>query len=229
MRKLLTIFGNTLFTIMLCLSQERVQAGGEIYSETELEQMMSPVALYPDVLLIQVLKATTYPVDVAEAVNWSKNNPGQHGDAAMKVIQSRYWDLSVISLLAFPKVLAMMGRQPEWVQNTGNAFQANPEVVMEMVHKLRSKAREANNLETIEQKLLVEPVVPPETVIIIESADPKVVYMPPYKPAIVYDTWRRPYYRPRYYGFYYRPRFYDPDYRSWYYPPYGYGYGYGRW
>ncbi|NOR79362.1 MAG: DUF3300 domain-containing protein [Methyloprofundus sp.] len=234
MRKLLTIFGNILFTIMLCLSLEGVQAGGEILSKTELEQMMSPVALYPDVLLIQILRATTYPVDVIEAVNWSKNNPGKHGDAALMVVRNKYWDLSVISLLAFPRVLAMMGRQPEWVQNTGSAYLANPEAIMGMVQELRWRAREANKLETIEQKVVVDPGPSTETITIIEPAESRVTYLPSYNSTIVYGTGWSPYYRPRYYDYYrpryysyYRPRFYNPDFRSWYYPFYGYGYGYG--
>ncbi len=243
MRKLLRIFGNTLITIMLCLSLERVQAGSEILSETELEQVLSPIALYPDALLIQVLIATTYPVDVVEAVNWSKNNPGKHGDVALKVVRDRYWDLSVISLLAFPKVLLMMGRQPEWVLNMGDAFLTNPEAVMDTIQELRRKARKANNFESIVQKTVVDSSSSTETITIIEPADPKVTYLPSYNSSIIYGTGGAPYYSPRYYGYYrpryygyyrpryygyYGPRFYNPEFRSWYYWPYGGGY-YERW
>ena len=225
-----------MFTIMLCLPQVGVQAGVELSSETELEQLVSPIALYPDALLIQILIATTYPVDVVEAVNWSKNNPGQHGDAAMQIVRNRYWDISVISLLAFPKVLAMMERRPEWVQSMGKAYLANPEAAMDTIQKLRSKAREVNNFEVSEQKVLVESGTSTESITIIEPAEPKVTYLPSYNSTNIYGTRWSPYYSPGYYGYYrpryysyYGPRFYNPDFRSWYYPPYGYGYGYGSW
>lgn len=212
---------------MICLAQEEAWAGGEDIPAIELEQMMSSVALYPDVLLMQVLIATSYPDDVAEAVIWSRNNPGKQGDAALSVIQNRYWDLSVISLLAFPKVLAMMGRQPEWVQKTGDVYIENPRAVMDAVQKLRWKAKWANKQKVSEQRENIGSADLTETITIIEPTDDKVAYLPPYSPTIIYAPAWSPYYRPGYYGNYYWPRFYNPDFRSWYYRPYRYGYGYG--
>ncbi len=169
----LAIFGNTLFVIMLCLSPGTVQAEDATSSEAELDQMMAPIALYPDALLAQILMAATYPADVAEAVKWSKDNPDQDGDAAVKAVQDKSWDPSVMSLVAFPQVLAMMGEQPDWVQNVGDAFLADSEAVMDTVQKLRSKAKEEGNLETSEQQtVIVEEPSSSETVIIIEPADP---------------------------------------------------------
>ena len=213
MRKLLAISGKLLFVVMLCLSLGTAQAEDATFSEAELDQMMAPIALYPDSLLAQILMATTYPADVAEAVKWSKDNPKQEGDAAVEAVQDKSWDPSVMSLVAFPQVLTMMGEQPDWVQNTGDAFLADSEEVMDTVQKLRKKAKDEGNLETTEQQKVVveEPAATEtgstETVIIIEPADPQIIYVPTYNPTIVYGAWWWPHYTP------------------WYYRPYGYGFG----
>ena len=81
MKKPLTIFGHLLLALMLCVSQGAAQAQDAVFSEAELDQMMAPIALYPDSLLAQILMATTYPADVAEAVSWSKDNSDRDGDA----------------------------------------------------------------------------------------------------------------------------------------------------
>ena len=209
MRKQTAMLGHVLLAIVLCLSMGNVQAeDATTFSEAELDQMMAPIALYPDSLLAQILMAATYPADVAEAVTWSKNNTGKDGDAAVEAVQDMSWDPSVMSLVAFPQVLEMMGEQPEWVQDVGDAFLADSEAVMDTVQKLRSKAKEEGNLETTEQqKVIVEEPSSSETVIIIEPADPQVVYVPSYNPTIIYGSWWWPHYTP------------------WYYHPYGYGFG----
>ena len=148
MRKLIALFTRTLFAILLCLTQAAVQAEDASFSEAELDQMLAPIALYPDSLLAQILMATTYPADVAEAVKWSKDNPDQDGDAAVDAVQEKSWDPSVMSLVAFPQVLAMMGEQPDWVQNVGDAFLADSDGVMDTVQTLRSKAKEEGNPAT---------------------------------------------------------------------------------
>ena len=200
MRKLMSIISRALFATLLCLSQVAVQAEDATFSEAELDQMLAPIALYPDALLSQILMATTYPADVAEAVTWSRDNPDQEGDAAVDAVQEKSWDPSVMSLVAFPQVLSMMGEQVDWVQNVGDAFLADPETVMDAVQKLRLKAQEEGNLETTEQqKVIVEQPSSSETVIIIEPADPQVVYVPTYNPTVVYGTWWWPHYTPWYY------------------------------
>lgn len=214
MRKLLAISGNLFFVAMLCLSLGTAQAEDETFGEAELDQMMAPIALYPDSLLAQILMATTYPADVTEAVQWSKDNPDQEGDAAVEAVQDKSWDPSVMSLTAFPQVLTMMGEQPDWVQNVGDAFLADSEGVMDTVQKLRLKAKEEGNLETTEQQTVtveepsstetVEGSSSTETVIIIEPADPQIVYVPAYNPTIIYGVW------------------WWPRYTPWYYRPYGY-------
>jgi len=208
MKQLLHMLGGLLFTVMLSSVSVAIQAEDPTFSEAELDQMMAPIALYPDSLLAQILMAATYPADVAEAVTWSKENPKQEGDAAVDAVKDKSWDPSVMSLVAFPQVLTMMGEQPDWVQNVGDAFLADSEAVMDTVQKLRKKAREEGNLETTEQqKVIVEEPASSETVIIIEPADPQVVYVPSYNPTVIYGTWWWPHYTP------------------YYYRPYGYGFG----
>jgi hypothetical protein len=212
MRKLLAISGKLMFIVLLCMLFGAAQAQDETFSEEQLDQMMAPIALYPDSLLAQILMAATYPADVAEAVEWSKANPDQNGDAAVEAVQDESWDPSVMSLVAFPQVLSMMGEQADWVQNVGDAFLADSEGVMDTVQKLRLKAKEEGNLETTEQqKVVVEEPSSTETIIIIEPADPQIIYVPTYNPTIIYGAWWWPHYRP------------------WYWYPPGYGYGSAVW
>jgi uncharacterized membrane protein YgcG len=171
------------------------------YSQQELDQMMAPVALYPDSLLSQILMASTYPGDVAEAVEWSKKNTKKTGDDAVKAVQKKSWDPSVMSLVAFPSVLDMMGQKPDWVQAMGDAFLADSEGVMDTVQSLRKKAKDEGNLETTkEQTVKTDDSTTPQ-VIIIEPSDPEVIYVPTYNPTIIYGTW----WWPSYYPYYYRP------------------------
>ncbi len=170
------------------------------FSQAELDQMAAPIALYPDSLLSQILMASTYPANIAEAVIWSKNNPKQQGDAAVEAVQNKSWDPSVMSLVAFPQVLEMMGKEPDWVQELGDAFLSAPDTVMDTVQSLRRKAKEEGNLETTkEQKIVIEQASP--EIIVIQPATPSVVYVPVYNPTVVYGTWWWPSYTP----YYYRP------------------------
>ena len=169
--------------------------------------MTAPIALYPDSLLSQVLMACTYPADINEAAKWSKNNSSLEGDAAVIAVQDKSWDPSVMSLVAFPQVLSMMEDKPEWVQNLGDAFLANSSDVMDSVQKLRKKAKDEGNLKSTEQQKVAIEEQSTETIIIIEPANPQVIYVPVYNPTIIYGSWWWPHYQP------------------WYYYPPGYGFG----
>lgn len=202
MKKLRRTISITFFALSLGLMVGSASSAedSKTFSEAEIDQMLAPIALYPDSLLSQVLMAATYPADVAKAVEWSKSNPDQKGDAAAKAVQDTGWDPSVMSLVAFPQILSMMGEKPDWVQNMGDAFLADSEAVMDSVQKLRKKAKEEGNLENNEQqKIVVEEDAQSKTVIIIEPAQPEVVYVPAYNPTIVYGSWWWPAYRPWYY------------------------------
>ena len=128
-----------------------------VFGREQLDQMLAPIALYPDPLLAQVLMAATYPGDVSEAVAWAKAHPDAKGDDAVRQVASQPWDPSVQALVAFPQALATLGQDPAWVQRLGDAFLAQPEDVMDAVQRLRHKAQAAGHLESNEyQKVTVE-------------------------------------------------------------------------
>jgi hypothetical protein len=183
----------------------------KIYKNEQLDQMLAPIALYPDALLSQLLMAATYPGDFAEAAEWVKAHQDAKGDDAVKQVDGEAWDPSVKSLVAFPQVLAQFGPQVDWVQKLGDAFLAQPEDVMASVQRLRAQAQKAGTLKTTEQqKVIVQqpPEAPSTTVIQIEPANPEVVYVPTYNPTVVYGSWAYPSYPPYYYPpppYYYHP------------------------
>ena len=173
------------------------------FKPEELEQIVAPIALYPDSLLAQIFMASTYPLEIVEAARWSKEHPDVKGDAVSKAVESQTWDPSVKSLIALPDVLAMMNEKLDWTQKLGDAFLAQQKEVMDAVQRLRAKAKEAGNLKSSkEQTVKTEPApagaATPQT-IIIEQADPQVVYVPTYNPTVVYGAWAYPAYPPYYY------------------------------
>ncbi|MET3651221.1 DUF3300 domain-containing protein [Dyella japonica] len=188
------------------------QGSQKIYDNQQLDQMLAPVALYPDALLSQIFMASTYPSDVADAANWSAANPKAQGDAAVKQVANQPWDPSVQSLVAFPQLMAQLKQHPDWVQNLGDAFLAQPEDVMASVQRLRAQAQKAGNLKSTEQqKVVVQQApagsaAPSTTYIEIQPTNPEVVYVPSYNPSVVYGTWAYPAYPPTYwpppYGYY---------------------------
>jgi hypothetical protein len=182
----------------------------QVFSQEELDQMVAPIALYPDALLAQVLMAATYPGDVSDAVAWSRAHPDASGDDAVRMVADQSWDPSVQSLVAFPQALATLGQDPPWVQRLGDAFLAQPDAVMDSVQRLRRQAQAAGNLESNEyQQVTVLPqpadappanaTSPPQQAIVIEPAQPDVVYVPSYNPTTIYGTWAYPAYPPMYY------------------------------
>ncbi len=176
-------------------------------SQEKLDSLLAPIALYPDQLLAQTLMAATYPLDVVAAARFVKENKDLKGEALDKAVLEKNWDPSVQSLTAYPQVLEMMNDKLEWTQELGDAFLADQKRVMQTVQGLRQKAEAAGNLTSNEQMKVVKE----QSVIIIEPAQPEVVYVPTYNPTVVYGTWWAPAYPP-----YYWP---PPAY---YYPPGGY-------
>lgn len=162
------------------------------YAQPELDQMLAPIALYPDALLSQVLMAATYPLDVVLAARWSRANPGLQGDAAVQAAEIEPWDASVKSLLAFPQVLQRMEENLDWTRALGNAFLAQQPDVMEAVQQLRRRAQAAGNLQS-DAQVHVEQQGP---AIVVQPASPTVVFVPYYDPMVVYGAWWWPAYRP---------------------------------
>jgi len=186
------------------------------YSAAQIDQWVAPVALYPDALLSQILMASTYPANVIQAAQWSKDNPKMQGDAAIQAVAGQPWDPSVKSLVAFPQLMSLMGENPPWVQSLGDAFLAQPKDVMDSVQRLRLLAQQTGALQSTPQQTVTTVTKPAPaktasskstsstaattspTVIKIESADPQVVYVPTYNPNTVYGTWPNAAYPPTY-------------------------------
>ena len=163
-----------------------------VFKPEELEQILAPIALYPDSLVAQILMASTYPLEVVQADRWAKQNASLKGEALTKALEAQDWDPSVKSLVNFPQVLTMMSEKLEWTQKLGDAFLEQQKPVMDTIQSLRAKAQAAGNLQTTkEQTVIVE-----EKIIKIEPASPQVVYVPSYNPTVVYGAWPYPTYPP---------------------------------
>lgn len=203
------------FATMLAASAALAQAGPPppypppqpAFTQQELDQMLAPIALYPDPLLSQILMASTYPLEVVEAARWSRANPALRGEDAVNAFASQPWDPSVKSLLAFPQILAMMDEHLDWTRRLGDAFLAQEQQVMDTVQALRARAYQAGNLRSDDR---IE-VTDQAGIIAIGWANPQIVYVPYYDPLVVYGTWWWPAYPPVYWpvwpGYYVRPGF----------------------
>jgi hypothetical protein len=172
------------------------------FSVSELDQMLAPIALYPDALLSQVLMASTYPLEVVEAARWSRSNPDLTGERAVEAVTEMDWDASVKGLVAFPDVLAKMDEDLDWTRRLGDAFLYQEDDVMDRVQFLRDRAYEAGNLESNEYARVVRE----ERITYIEPVRERIVYVPYYDPWVAYGSWWDPMYPPAYWApppFYY--------------------------
>ena len=180
------------------LSQDEAgNAANATFSQEQLDQLVAPIALYPDELVAQIFAAATYPLEVVQADRWVKANKSLEGDALAKALESQTWDPSVKSLVNFPQVLDMMNEKLDWTEQLGDAFLAQEKDVMDAVQRLRAKAQSAGNLSSNEQQTVT--VEPATNVIVVQPASPTVVYVPTYNPTVVYGAWPYPSYPPYYY------------------------------
>jgi hypothetical protein len=168
----------------------------QAYSPQQLDALLAPVALYPDELLTQTLMATTYPLQVVEAERWLQDpaNKALTGDALTQALAAKDWDPSVKSLVPFPQVLAMLNSKLDWMQQVGYAMGDQQADVWASVQRLRAQAQAAGTLKSTDQQT----VSTQDSAIVIEPAQPNVVYVPTYNPAYVYGTWAYPAYPPVY-------------------------------
>jgi Protein of unknown function (DUF3300) len=167
------------------------------YTQAQLEQILAPIALYPDDLLTQVLVASTYPLEVTIASRWLEQpgNKDLKGDALLKSLDKQDWDASVKSLVPFPTVLKMMDEQLDWTQKLGDAFLAQQADVFAAVQALRGRAQGAGTLQNNAQQT----VTVDNSAIVIKPTQPDTVYVPAYNPTVAYGTWPYPSYPPPYY------------------------------
>lgn len=172
------------------------QAGASQLTQAQLAALVAPIALYPDPLVAQVLMAATYPVQVAEAYNWQRDNSRLSGASLNQALQQQNWDPSVKSLVSFPPVLGMMGSQLNWTQNLGNAVLAQQSSVMGAIQDLRAKAKASGALQSNAQQTVTTQGSGSSQSIIIQPTNPQVVYVPAYNPTVVYGAWPYPSYPP---------------------------------
>jgi hypothetical protein len=171
--------------------------------EGQIEQLVAPIALYPDPLLTQVLMASTYPLEVVEAARWSHDNSMVKGHALQDAMQTQPWDPSVKALTAVPQTLQMMSDKLDWTQQLGDAFLAQQQDVLDAVQKLRAEAQAAGNLQSTPQQVVTTEAPAAGAAaasgrkpIVIEPVDPDVYYVPVYDPAVAYGAWSYPAYPP---------------------------------
>ena len=176
---------------------EQPAAQGQPLSNEQLDQLVAPIALYPDALVAQVLAASTYPTQVVEANRWLK----AQGNLSAKEIAARVdeqpWDPSVKALTAFPSVLERMDRNLQWTTDLGNAYYNQPQDVMACVQEMRHRAKQSGNLRSTPQQRVYEDEYDN---VVVAPANPAVVYVPVYDP---WAVWGYPF--TPYPGFWYYP------------------------
>ena len=181
-------------------------------SAEQLNNLVAPIALYPDPLLGQVLAASTYPLEIVEAQRWLERNSSLTGDQLMEAARRENWDPSVQALVAFPDTLRLLANDIRWTADLGNAFLAQQADVMSAVQRMRARARANGKLTTTPQQVVTVDNQNGQEEIAIQPADPQVIYVPAYSPAYIWG--------PPAWGVY-------PDlwYPSWF--SFGWGYGFG--
>jgi hypothetical protein len=178
----------------------------QLLKSEQLQQLVAPIALYPDTLLAEVLMASTYPLEVVEAERWLKANKLK-GEQLKAAANKQNWDDSVKSLAATPSVIDMMSNKLDWTKKLGDAVLAQQADLMDAVQSLRARAQSQNKLSSSKEQKVSVRAEQNKQIIAIEPAQPDQIYVPYYEPAAVYGDW--PY----------------PDYPPYYWPaPYGYGY-----
>jgi hypothetical protein len=166
-------------------AQGQDQGQGQPYTQQtpeQLQQLVAPIALYPDSLVAQILAATTFPAEVVEADRWLQAHPDLKGDDLAKAVDQQPWDPSVKALTAFPTVLGNMDKNISWTSSLGDAYYNQQQDVMDAIQVMRQKAQSAGNLKSTEQQT----VQTQGSTIVIQPANPQVVYVPAYDPWIVY-------------------------------------------
>ncbi len=160
------------------------------YTGEELDQMLAPIALYPDGLLGQILMAATYPLEIVEADRWLQdpNNAALRGAQLVQALQQQQWDPSVKSLVAFPQVLGVLDGNLDWTEQVGEAFLAQQRDVMDHVQQLRNRAEAARTLISTPQQVVTGAAGDIE----IAPADADTLYVPVYDPNLVFGAWPDP-------------------------------------
>lgn len=205
MRVLTAVLALTLASVpQLLLAEDAAppqtaEAQPQLLDAAQLDQLVAPIALYPDTLLAQVLMASTYPLEVVQAARWQAANKTLKGNKLEEAAAKQDWDSSVKALVAAPNVLTVMNDKLDWTTALGDAVLAQQADVMDAVQRLRAKAQANGKLTTTEQQTVEVAEEAGKQVIVIEPASPEIVYVPYYEPAAVYGPWLYPAYPPYYF------------------------------
>ena len=159
---------------------------GQTLTPDQLDDLVAPIALYPDELVGQILAAATYPLEVVQAYQWLQRNPGLTGPALTQAAQQQNWDASVQALVVFPDVVKSLNDDVTWTTNLGNAFLAQQQDVMDAVQRMRQKAEQAGKPSSTPQENVVNTQQNGQPVVEIEPADPDVIYVPEYDPVWIW-------------------------------------------
>ena len=159
----------------------------------QLDSLVAPIALYPDPLLAQVLAASTYPLEIIQLQQFLAQHKDLKDQALVDAVQKEGWDPTVQALAALPDVVKRLADDIKWTTDLGNAVLAQESDVMDAVQRMRAKAQEKGTLKSNEQMKVETKVVESKQVIVVEQADPKVVYVPSYDPVVVYGAPAYPY------------------------------------
>jgi Protein of unknown function (DUF3300) len=212
-------FAFDLLLTQAAMAQQPEPAAPPPFKAEELDQLLAPIALYPDELIAQILTAATYPLEIVMAARWvaDPKNAALKGDALAQALEGQSWDASVKSLVPFPSVLKMMSDKLDWTQKLGDAFLEQEQDCLASVQNLRRKAQAAGTLKSTPQQtvtvqpreaaaptlpgpppgepITVAPVTEDQT-IAINPANPQEVYVPYYDPATAYGAWPHSAYPP---------------------------------
>jgi hypothetical protein len=186
------------------------QQGAPLLSPDQLNNLVAPIALYPDPLLSQVLSASTYPLEIMEAQQWLGQNRNLQGSQLAEAARQQNWDPSVQALVVFPNALGLLANDVRWTTDLGNAFLAQQADVMGAVQRMRTRARANGKLNNTPQQVVTTATQDGQDAIEIQPADPQVIYVPVYRPSYVWG--------PPAWGAY-------PD--MWYPSGFGFGFGFG--
>ena len=201
--------------------QQQPQPQQQALTQQQIQQLVAPIALYPDALLAQVLTASTYPLEVTMAARWSEKNPNLKDAALEDAMQKQQWDPSVKGLTSVPQVLAMMNEKLDWTNQLGEAFLIQPNDIQNAVQALRKQAEATGSLKSSKEQKVSRIAAPPSTgyagppeYVVIEPAEPDYIYVPVYDPVVVYGA---DYWPPAYVPFFWYPRWWTVG------PAFGFG------
>ena len=183
MLSVLLLVGTSQFEVGAQTGQSGYSGQGVPLTADELQQLVAPIALYPDSLVAQILAAATYPDQIADAASWLQQHSSLTGSNLMQAVDGQPWDPAVKALTQFTSVLGNLAANLTWTSSLGEAYHTQSADVMAAVQVLRAKALATGNLKSGPQLAVVQQS---PQVIVIQPVNPQVVYVPMYNPAVVY-------------------------------------------